>query len=402
MIFLLFTVIMTGCGVEGYVQAASQNTDKEQNSELQQAINSAEDEKIKNLISDYFTEMYAETVLNYQSYSEKGSIPEQLKKYLAKRTTNEGDNNIEIGLNYPRFVGLNGTTLIDYSLLTQTEKKEKPQIEAVFIEKNNDRVLYFVKLNLKAKCIPDEVFNKNYELNESTQTYKKISEPDSDDVDTVKVQARFDVELIKENNDFKILRARESTFKEGARNRLFRYNNDFISKIPYLNLDKKEDNQTYINKEDYETYEKEKEIITAFFDNILSLDNERRNLLGGKWEEGSESFGRLCNIIEINKDKNKKELFSIDGDYKDKFPKNALILEGNYDTLQVEEGLNVSLHPAYSEKKKWYIVTFTAICNNSSFAHNQSFSFDYYIKLTGNDSNLRIESIKLNNVTAEK
>ena len=87
---------------------------------------------------------------------------------------------------------------------------------------------------------------------------------------------RFDVELIKEDNGFSVLRAFESDIKAGMKNRLFVFNNDNITRLPYLNLEKSADGSEYLNASDGEIYEKEKEIITDFFSKVYTA-RQRKN-----------------------------------------------------------------------------------------------------------------------------
>ncbi len=370
----------------------------------QTAVSKEDNEKIKKLISDYFFKMYSMPVDSYQQYSESGNIPEDLRSFIAKRTIEEGNNNTEIGLNFPRFVGMNGITLIDYTPLMKLEDSKQPQLEATYIEENNGILLYFVKMNLKAKCITDESFEKNYKLNEQANTYKKITAPMDSEKDTVLVQTKFDVELVKEENDYKILRARESTFKKKAKDRLFRYNNDFIARIPYLNLEKSADNTNYLYKQDGDTYDKEKAVIIDLFENLIKLDNERRILLNGSWEKGRADFSKLLSTLSVEKNKEKQDILVIDDNYQKRFPKEALLLQNNIYSIRVQGELkdtcSVALHPAYSEKNKWYIVTFKAFMNKSTKlgGNEKEYAFDYLVKLVENNAVPKIVSIKLNGI----
>ncbi len=384
------------------------NTDKEGNkpSSSQTAVSKEDNEKIQKLISDYFVKMYSVPVDNYQQNSESGNIPQDLRSFIAKRTIEEGNNNTEIGLNFPRFVGMNGITLINYTPLMKLEDSKQPQIEATYIEENNGSLLYFVKLNLKASCIMDGLFEKNYKLNAQANTYQKVTAPSDSDIDTVLVQTKYDVELVKEDKDYKILRARETAFKQKARDRLYRYNNDFIARIPYLNLEKTADNTNYANKQDGETYTKEKAVIVSFFENIINLDNERRILLNSSWDKGIADFNKLMSTLSVTKNKEKQDLAVIGEEYREKFSKEALLLQNNIQSIKIQGELKdtceVALHPAYSEKNRWYIVTFKASMNkNSAISGNaKEYSFDYLVKLVKKDAGPQIESIKLNGINA--
>lgn len=393
---ILTVILLTGCTAEGNVAQVS-----EPQSVAKLAVNKEEDTKNKKLISDYFVKMYSEPVANYQKNSETGTIPDELRTFIAKRTIDEGNNNTELGLNFPRYIGLNGSTLITYKPLMEPDNKEQPRINSTFIEEKEGTLLYFVKVGLTAECIPDDMFDVKFKLNESSNTYQKTAEVSSNVIDEMLIETRYDIELVKEGESYKILRAVESTFKQGARNRLFRYNNDFVTRLTYLNLKKISDNKEYINKENGEVYEKEKAAITSFFDNVLSLDSERRTLLVGCWNKNSTDFKNLIQVIGINMDKDKKDILTIDTAYKEKLPKEALLLKNDLNKVKIKDGYQISLHPAYSKLRKWYIVTFVAAVEKKAgvLGNEDDYNFDYLVKLTGQDD-IKIDSIKLNNMSA--
>ena len=397
---VMTVVILAGCstGVMTQSQAGAQTIEKKP--AVSQFVSNEDDKKIKQLISDYFVKMYAVSVEDYQKNSELGNIPDNLHSFVAKRTIEEGNNNIEVGLNFPRYVEINGCTMISYTPIMKLEDKTKPDIEATYIEENNGTLLYFVKMSLKAQCITDELFETNYTLNEKTNTYGKKADTDKSKVDSFPIQARYDVELIKEGQDYKILRAVESTYKQSARSRLYRYNNDFVNRLDYLNLQK--DGDTYINKDDGAVYDKEKAIILKFFEDIIDLDTGRRALLSASWDKGLTEFKSLADTIGITKNKDKKEVITFDSDYKSNFPKKALLLQNDIYRIQptgkFADDCSIKLHPAYSEKKKWYIVTFNAglTKTNSAPGSSKQYNFDYLVRLAENNKEITVESMQLN------
>lgn len=403
---IISAVLFAGCTALNKVPEAETNSQAADKSAVNLAVgNKEEDKQIKKLISDYFVKLYSVSVDSYQKNSETGKIPDNLRSFVSERTIKEGNNNTEIGLNFPRFIGLNGYTLISYSPVLMEEDKKQPKIEAAFIEDNGGTMLYFIKLDLKANCIADSVFDTNYTLNPQTNTYQKNAEVSGDIIDNILIQARYDVELVKEGDSYRIMRARESTYKQGTRNRLFRYNNDFVTRLPYLYLDKTDDKKEYVNKEDGALYSKEKTIISAFFDNIINLDNERRTLISGSWNKSFSGFNDLMKSIGVTKDKDKKEILVIDSTYKEKLPKEALMLQNDIYRIKTQgdfkDVCNIILHPAYSQKNKWYIVTFNAAIEkvNGVMGNQQDYTFDYLIKLTEKADGLRVDSVKLNGIS---
>ncbi len=393
---LIAAVMMSGCSSAGDVQVAANSSQSSSTPKVSQtAVSQQEDTEIKKLISDYFVKLYSGYALNYQKNLATGSIPEDLKSFLAKRAVEEGNNNAEVGLNFPRFVGMNGITMVSYKMLTDDKE---PQVDSTFIENVDGTVLYFVKVNLLASCVPDSTFDAHFTLDPNTNTYQKTSDIAADQVDSIKVQAKYDVELVKEKEDsaYKIIRARESAYKHGAKNRLFRYNNDFITRLPYLNLEQSDDKTGAANKEDSETYKGECTVITSFLDNILSMDGERRTLLGGSWDDSYSKFSLLAETIGIDKDKDKNEILLINDRYKELFPKEALLLQSDIMSIKKKGDYTITMHPAYSKLNRWYIVSFNGTMKKSiGSAYAQEYSFDFFIKLTAGKTT-KVSNVKLN------
>lgn len=396
-VYLMTAVLISGCSASGDVQVAGNSSQSSSTPKASQtAVGKQEDTEIKKLISDYFVKLYSGYALNYQKNLSTGSIPEDLKSFIAKRAVEEGNNNVEVGLNFPRFVGMNGVTMVSYKLLTD---EKEPQIDSTFIENMDGTVLYFVKVNLLASCIPDSLFDAHFTLDPDTNTYQKTSDIAAEQVDSIKVQAKYDVELVKEGGEYKIIRARESSFTPGAKTRLFRYNNDFITRLPYLELEQSEDKTGFVNKKDSEIYKGECAVITSFFDNILSMDGERRTLLSGSWDDSYSKFCLLAETIGINKDKDKNEILLIDDKYKETFPKEALLLQNSVMSIKKTGDYTITMHPAYSKLNRWYMVSFNGTVKKSiGSAYAQDYAFDFFIKLTEGKTT-RISNVKLNRMT---
>lgn len=396
-VYLMTAVLISGCSASGDVQVAGNSSQSSSTPKASQtAVGKQEDTEIKKLISNYFVKLYSGYALNYQKNLSTGSIPEDLKSFIAKRAVEEGNNNTEVGLNFPRFVGMNGVTMVSYKLLTDDKE---PQIDSTFIENMDGTVLYFVKVNLLASCVPDSTFDAHFMLDPKTNTYQKTSDVAADQVDSIKVQAKYDVELVKEDSGYKIIRARESAYKYGAKNRLFRYNNDFITRLPYLNLEQSDDKTGVANKEDSEIYKGECTVITSFLDNILSMDGERRTLLGGSWDDSYSKFCLLAETIGIDKDKDKNEILLINDRYKELFPKEALLLQSDIMSIKKKGDYTITMHPAYSKLNRWYMVSFNGTVKKSiGSAYAQDYSFDFFIKLTAGKTT-KVSNVKLNKMT---
>ena len=142
--------------------------------------------------------------------------------------------------------------------------------------------VYYVKVDLKAKGLTESDFNKYYVRDPMTRMYSLASDEDGDEVeieeedyDYIKVRARYDVEVIKEGSDYKILTQREANYKPGVTNRTFILNHDFLTRIPYLSEDIDDEKKIY---------DDEKALIELYFNNLQTVDKERMNLIRAKWD----------------------------------------------------------------------------------------------------------------------
>ena len=240
LLIVLVLLFSTSCGL---LQTASVNPpsadDSSENTQVvKETISNEEDAKAKKIINEYFTALYTKASVDYYNdYSGAGIIPGHIRGFIAEKTIKEGDGNPEIGIHLPRFISINGLTIVEYNLETISENNggEDPNIVADFISKNGDIFLYYTKIYCKAKVIPDEVFSELYTRN-SDNTYSKTKEIKEEDIDYMRVELRYDVELVKSDIGLSILRAVESNIKSNMKNRLFVFNNDNITRLPYIKL----------------------------------------------------------------------------------------------------------------------------------------------------------------------
>lgn len=390
---IITAVLFVGCASDEAEEPAQNTTIKKE------TISKDEDQSNQKIISDYMIKMYSHQIDYFKEYSELGTIPEDLKSFIAKRTIDEGSNNTEIGLHYPRYVSLNGQTIIGYTpIMDGKGDKKQPRITSTFIHSKDNIILYYVKIDFKADCVPDDLFKDNYTVNDATNLYHKVSDVDSASIDNMNVQLNYDIEFVKEGDKYKIFRARESAYNQGARNRLIVYNNDFIKKLPYLDLTKTDDNSAYVNKADGDEFEKGKSVITAFFDNMLSIDNDRRLLLDNTWNTGFSNFDKLFKAIGLNKNKDGKEILSLGVDYRERFPNDALLINNGASKITLKDTYKVNLHPAYSKLRKLFLVSFdaTVVKTVGSYDNTQDYTFDYLIEISGSGNDVKIKSVKLN------
>lgn len=346
-----------------------------------------EDIKVLEMLSKYFEEVYNQPIEDYNHNVVTGNLPEKLKPFIAKRTLDEGIGNPEIGIHLPRVVEINGLSIVDFEIIK--DSSNKAVIDSGFIGKTGENFLYFIKLNLKAKALENSLFDQFYTRNPETKIYERIGEPSGDLYEYIKTQAKYDVEVTQQDGEYKIVTVKESNYKPGLKNRLFKLNNEFLNRLPYL------DENVEAEKNILET---EKALIEGFFNNLTKLDKERMILLKSKWEAGSNEFIDFLNLVEVFKVDGKDSMF-IDQNYKKFFNYDALPLQINMEKINSIKNMKIIEHPGYSSKKKRYFVSFDAsvLQSNGMVGEEQTYYYDYYVTLkVANSDNLYIESIKLN------
>ena len=168
-------VMSTGCSMlfkkDNEAKPATSKEDLEE-----QNVFPKEEEGIKGMIDSYFMKLYGQPVESYSENVINGTINQEIRELIAGRTISEGENNPEIGLNMPRYVEMNGMTITSYEVL----KDSKHGINSSFIEKRGDAFLYFVKVDLKAKGLPNVKFNDYYVKNGDTGLYEIVQEYGAD------------------------------------------------------------------------------------------------------------------------------------------------------------------------------------------------------------------------------
>ena len=231
--------------------------------------------------------------------------------------------------------------------------------------------------------------------NPDTKLYERIKENgqekeiNEEAYDYIKVQARYDVEVIKEGNDYKVLTQREANYKPGLTKRLFILNNDFLTRIPYLN--------TKI-EEEKKVYDEEKALIELYFNNLLKVDKERMNLIKSNWNKDKLVFIDILQKIGVSSAEGGKNLLLIDDDYKGKFKIESFPLQINMERLNRYDSFTVSVHPGYSYKNKMYMVSFkaAAVNTNGMIGDETFYQYDYVITMKNVNGTTLIDSVKLN------
>lgn len=395
---IIIITLCSGCGL--FMKAANglqQGNQASQN--LAAAISKDQETEIKKLLNDYFTTLFsAQTVDEYAEKTVKGIIPDEIREFIALKTITEGDGNPEVGIHLPRFVSLNGETIIAYEIPETAEGTDSGYINSSFIAKSGDIITFFCKVKAKATVVPDSVFLECYRQQDDS-SYKNQKDIDPEQTDKICVELKYDVELAEEEGKLKILRAIETNIKPGVKNRLFLLNNENITRLPYLDISQKSDGSGYNNSADGEVFEKEKAVISNLFVNLAMLDRERMNLLSYKWEQGIHEVRDYLDGLGItrNTDGN-AEIIILSEDYSQKMPFESLPLRYNMEKIKGIDNIKLSLHPAYSEKRKLYFVNFDATVQriNGITDENFKYRYDYLVVLAQDGEQVVIDNIKLN------
>lgn len=346
-----------------------------------------EDEKAKAFITKYFETLYGQSTQSYASNLIVGSVPSHLNDYIAKITKEEGNNNPEIPISFPRIVEINGMNIVNFGLLSGGSE---PAVNSTYLGNSGDSFLYFVKVNLNGRCLPNSVFEQFYQLNANTNMYDAIAgkTPAEGDYDFIKVQAKFDVELVKEGEEYKVKTQKEANYKPILEKRISKMNNDFLVRLPFLDQNVEADKTTY---------ETEKALIDGLFQKLIQIDKQRMSLLKPLWQKDKLDFtGFLARTGIIENDSN---ILFIDDNYKNKFNIDHFPIQVGMDKINRIDGeISVIEHPGYTYKNKIYFVKFdTAVVKSNGMIEDEVFyTYDYVVTLKKENQNLKIDSIKLN------
>lgn len=400
LVAVFMMVFSSGCdtitSLFGKDDSKETKTDESLERDSKGQLSKSDRDKVSKLIQEFYKKMYENPI---EKFNNTAVIPENIKEFIAERTKTEGSNNPEVGIHLPRYVELNGVTVTGMELL---ENGNEGSVVPTYIGKSSDSYLFYVKVHIKAKCVPDDVFDQSYKRNAATGVYELSAPVNAQQEDYIRIIEKYDVEVIKDGGEYKILRAKEASTRPGFQNRLMLLNNEFVERLPYINIEKTADKKDYINKEDGKQYDKEKEVIETFFNNIKEIDSDRMNLMKAKWRIGQNEFTDfITNVVKINADKNKNNIIDIAADYRDKFSLDSFPLQSNMAKIVEFSGFNVIPHPAYSQKQKIYIVTMNANVEKAIgiIGQKSTYSYDYYLTLSGEGDSVKVSGIYLNSCT---
>lgn len=397
-ILMIFVLVLStaGCIPVGFSAQSTGSADVVANTPT---VNADDDNMAKKVLSEFFIKLFADVeVDSYAANTRTGKIPDKIREHIAETTIAEGDGNPEISIHLPRFISVNGMTTIHYNIEMLPNDSTKANITSGFISMTDDNLLYFNKIIVKAKVVPDKLFEEWYKLQEDN-TYSPVGKVDAAYIDEMRLEIRYDVELVKTGSTMKVLRAIESNMKPGFKNRVFRMNNDSVTRLPYLDLSRTADGNNYINTADGEAYEAEKAVITAFFNNLTKLDRARMNLLSHKWKQGYQEVEKYWDSLGIIYDgDSSSKLVRFDVSFDKNYPIASLPLCNNMEKLKGIQNLTATPHPAYSKNLKWYFVNFEAPVQRTNGITDEDFlyRYDYLVMLSEEKGALYIEKFKLN------
>ncbi|KNY28199.1 hypothetical protein [Pseudobacteroides cellulosolvens] len=393
-VIALILIINTGCSMPSFLGGDDKTDNSEDNNVTIE--NSAATKKVKKVVSDYFIKAFSQPI---EKYNNTAIVPEDIKPFISKRTISEGENNPEIGIHLPRYIELNGMVVVEYQLMNALKDKG---IETTYIGKSTNDLMYYTKVQLMAKCLPDIDFYLAYKQNPTTKLYEKQAvNIDENKYDYFRIVASYDITVVKDSSDYKIKRAVESSTRPGYQNRVLLINNDFVERFPYINTDKTPDGKEYANKEDGSRFDNESKLIEKFFTNFKELDNERMNLLKSKWFSSQKEFADYSKgILKLNIDKDKKEIMQIDDQYKTKFNIDSFPLKSNMGKVLKLSNFEIIPHPAYTKKQSKYIVKFEATIEMMSgiIGQQNKYKYDYFVVLNNDIKSPKVSGIYMNSI----
>lgn len=378
-------------------------------------ITENDDKSAQKVIGDYFEALYKEAPETTMEKALEGEVPSGIKSYLTKETLDLSEGNPEMPIHLPRFVELNKKTITNYSVI----QRDGAKVESKLVEKLDepDSYLYYTMVNLSCECLTNSEFEERYEYDEEIGIYepKDDAEIDEEAEDQMKVKAKYDVVVKKEGSSFKIVSAKEINDMLQFKRRIHKQNNEFLQRIPWLEID----------GADKSVYQKEKQIVEKLMEELLELTAADIGLLRTGWDEDVEKFEEVLERLNVTSAKmfmleEKEEEQTTQGSeevegeatttgddeevvspYKYNFPINELpvhkdiekIMPNSVDILLVEP--NVS----YTPKNIEYLIQIqaTARMKNNIPSTGKDLRYDYIISLD-NEEGYKIKSYRLEDV----
>lgn len=365
---LLISVFMifSGCSSQ------SAKSDKEQKDS---GLSDSEKDQATIAVGKYFEKLYGIDVDTCVGAFEKGEVPSDIQPMVSEKTIGLSANS-DIPLHYPRYVQINGKDIVNY---TVSKSMGNPEIIVAYMGKVADKQTFFAKVNLKAQYLTDKEFEEKFKRTSIGNYVKKETDTqlDNSSLDELKIQARYDIQVVKEGNQFKILSAKETGVNLPANKRLSKLNNQFLSRIAYFNIKDSEEGLIKADTEDKKSFDNDKKLIENFLKSVCKIDSDGMNLLKNSYQKSKEDFTAYLDKLGVE-----TAPLSIDGDkYKTKMDYDSFPLRFNMLSIKDITGMDVSIHPGFSKNLHKYIVKFdsSAEMRNGILNDFEKHKYDYTI-----------------------
>lgn len=371
-----------------------------------------EDEKAKNLVKEFYTKLFAESIDTSYKNNVEGNVLDKVQSMISKDTITTKEKTPELPIHYPRFVELNGLTICGYEVM---KKNGIPEINVRFYEakapniqesdpnvkKDENKVdksenlkyfAYYVDVNLRATVVKNDDFGTYFRYNAQSRLIDKLGDIPEEKADHIKVNARYDVLLLKsDSGDYKIESAIEATAKQNSY-RLNKINNDFVTRMTFLNMD---------NAKEKDQYDKESGYLTEYIKKMmLNVDNEKYNILSSKWGSSPEDFSSYLDTLGLLKDSKKQDYLNNIVDkatYKTRFDIKAFPIKPGIEKVKSCE-ITINEHPSFTEKQRNYrvLVLATVDKHEGKISSDGQFVYEITAQITTVGDKLAINSYKLN------
>lgn len=417
-ILLGLLLFLSGCGGKSAAVEKTIENSPGTSGSLQEEMSTSDRENAQKLMEDYFIRLFSMPVEEYAGNIREGRLPTHLREFFAQKTLEACDGNPYLPVHFPRFVQMGDLTAVQYEILMYQDsgEKEKPEMEATFLGVDEDVFHFFVKLELMSTCIPTQVFDQLYSAQEFyyQKNLQTMAEPigSAQSRERVRLCAMFDLELVKEENTFKILSAVETGKLSHLQYQVMKENNDSYERLPYLRVEDVIIKSGHLSSEDQKVYAREKEVITSFFNCLKRIDHTGLELLKFRYVQGKDFYLealRGFTAPAANEDTEKagsdiSAYLKMDDEYLLRFGLDSFPLKSNMDKINDIRDMEVIVHPAYTDRNKEYIVKFRADVGLSGGLAGSTavYRYDYFVNLEGNGEDVKITGFRLNEYYREE
>lgn len=399
-------VLFTGCSIPFFEE---EEVPKEKVvPQIRVGISNADFDEAAKLVGEYFNRMYQIPIQEYNPTVSKGEIPAGLTELIASKVIDEGANNPEIGLSYPRYVDLHGVTIVEYSPLFDDQYIYN--VVPTFVGNKNNLLLFYVSFDIKARVIPTDNFESVFIYDAVENVYNKVAEEDRTRDDFIKATVKYDVLVGREGSGMKVFEVRESEYKPNAKFRNKKENNDFMKRNVYLytgteqqlNSIQGENIKAGLLRE-AEVLKQEKQLIETFLKKFALVDKTRMNLLTVNWKKSKQDFMDMMTKFSML-EQDGQVLFNIGDDYQWTFPLQAFPLQTNMLNIKTLEVVSVKQHPLYAPKNKRYFanVKISAETDGVVMGRIENYMYTYEFKLQKPNDTPFIKEVKLKEYVTSK